>query len=87
MQDAGSLNIVRRFWNMPVKHPQPRFSDFAQSFLLHLPVDKHILVMINSFHFATPKSFLTAYRALRWLWLPIEVFQRVRGMLEARLSR
>jgi hypothetical protein len=87
MKDAGSLNVVRRFWNMPVKHPQPRFSHFAKSFLLHLPVDKHILVLINSFRLSRPESFLLAYRTLRWLWLPLEVFQRIRRIIEARLSR
>ena len=87
MADAGALNIVSRFWNMPVKHPQPGFSHFSKSFLLHLPVDKHILVLINSFRPKKPESFLLSYRLLRWLWLPIEVFHRVRGILEARLSR
>ena len=41
--DAGALDIVGRFWNLPVLHPQPPLSEFENDFLLHLPADKRYL--------------------------------------------
>lgn len=87
VRDAGELGIVRRFWNMPVKHRQPPFRDFQNAFLLHLPVDKHILSLIYRFPPGSPEGYLATYRMARWFWLPVEIFQRFRGYISKRLSR
>jgi hypothetical protein len=83
IRDAGEMRIVGRYWNMPVKHAQPAFSAFDDIFLLHLPVDKHVLSLIHALHPSQASSFLSLYRSLKWLWLPLEVFQRLRGKVGA----
>ncbi|MFZ9101384.1 MAG: hypothetical protein ACO20C_01595 [Pontimonas sp.] len=83
IRDAGEMRIVGRYWNMPVKHRQPPFSAFYDVFLLHLPVDKHVLSLIHALNPSQASSFLSLYRSLKWLWLPLEVFQRLRGKVGA----
>jgi hypothetical protein len=83
IHDAGAMGIVGRYWNMPVKHVQPHFSAFHDTFLLHLPVDKHVLSLIRAVNPSRPSSFLALYRTLKWLWLPLELFQRLRGTVGA----
>ena len=83
IRDAGAMGIVVRYWNMSVKHAQPPFSAFDDIFLLHLPVDKHVLSLIHALHPSQASSFLSLYRSLKWLWLPLEVFQRLRGKVGA----
>lgn len=80
--DAGPQGIVGRYWNMPVKHKQPPFRAFHQTFLLHLPVDKHVLSLMHSLPIRNSRSYLAAYRFLKLLWLPLEVFQRLKGALK-----
>jgi hypothetical protein len=59
--DAGTLGIVGRFWNAPVKHPQKPFEYFRDCFLLHLPVDKPFLANFTG----EPSTFIAAYQAHR----------------------
>lgn len=87
MADAGAAGIVGRYWNMPVNHPQPPFRAFRNRFLLHLPVDKHILVLINRINPRSARGFLRWYRLLKWFWLPLEAYQRgVNWLLSRRAS-
>jgi hypothetical protein len=55
--DAGTLGIVGRFWNAPVKHHQMPFDYFSKCFLLHLPADKPFLANFNQ----ETGSFLGSY--------------------------
>lgn len=82
IEDAGGLGIVGRYWNMPVKHQQPPFRAFQQTFLLHLPVDKHVLSVIHSLPIRKSQSYLTAYRWTKLLWLPLEIVERLKGVLK-----
>lgn len=45
--EAGSLGIVARYWNCSTQHPQHRFAQIKDSFLLHLPRDKRFLARIG----------------------------------------
>lgn len=87
MADAGSLGIVGRYWNMPVKHRQPPFRNFEKLFLLHLPVDKHVLALIARSTPHKASSYLALYRWLKWLWLPLELYHRGRKMLSRKAAR
>lgn len=80
LAEAGSEGLVGRYWNMPVKHRQPPFRSFARHFLLHLPVDKHVLALIARAKPKKPEHFLYLYRTLKWLWLPLELFHRARKL-------
>jgi hypothetical protein len=57
--DAGTVGIVGRFWNAPVKHPQKPFDYFRDCFLLHLPADKPFLAYFDG----EPSTFISAYQA------------------------
>lgn len=81
IKDAGKLDIVARYWNMPVNHDQPPFRVFRDTFLLHLPVDKHVLSLMHTLSPSRPKSFLALYSATKWLWLPLELLNRLKGKL------
>lgn len=79
--DAGPMGVVARYWNMPVKHNQPPFRAFRDKFLVHLPVDKHVLNLMRTLSPSRPESFLALYAASKWLWLPLEVLNRLWGKL------
>lgn len=81
IRDAGPMNIVGRYWNMPVKHDQPPFRAFRDKFLVHLPVDKHVLSLMHALSPSRPASFLALYTVTKWLWLPLELLSRIQGKL------
>ena len=41
--DAGSLNIIYRFWNAETMHSQIPVEDIKTKFFIHLPSDKHFI--------------------------------------------
>lgn len=81
IDDAGSLGIIARYWNMPTKHHQAPFRWFAGTFLLHLPVDKFILERISRLGPLEPGQALRAYRGRKWQWVFLEIAARVRQRL------
>lgn len=85
MAEAGALGAVGRYWNMPVKHRQPPFRRFSRNFLLHLPVDKHVLALMAKYPPKNRSGYLRMYRVVKWLWLPLELYHRLakalRGMV------
>lgn len=87
IHDAGPLGIIGRYWNMPVKHPQRSFRYFQTCFLLHLPVDKHVISLISRFRPGSPRGYLRLYRALKWLWLPLELRERAHKLLSVVMKR
>lgn len=78
IDDAGSLGVVARYWNMPTKHHQAPFHAFEGSFMLHLPVDKFILEKISRRGSLAPGEALRSYRRLKWQWLLLELAARLR---------
>ncbi len=83
IDDAGTLGLVGRYWNMPTKHHQAPFRTFGRHFMLHLPVDKFILEKISRRGRLTPGDAIRYYRQLKWQWLPLELAARVRKALRA----
>ena len=81
VDDAGSIGIVARYWNMWTKHHQAPFSSFTRHFLLHLPVDKFILEKISRVGPLPPGQALATYRRLKWQWLFLELAARARKKL------
>jgi hypothetical protein len=84
LTDAGAAGIVTRYWNMPVKHRQPPFKKVRNAFLMHLPVDKHVLALMLILNPTGSTQFLAYYSLLRWLWLPLELFNRGLAQLGIR---
>jgi len=81
IDDAGALGIVGRYWNMWTKHHQPPFSAFRQHFLLHLPVDKFILQKISRRGALPPGQALRLYQSMKWQWVFLEIWARVKKIL------
>ncbi len=81
IDDAGSIGLVARYWNMWTKHHQAPFSAFTGAFLLHLPVDKFILQKISALGPLQPGQALSAYRQRKWQWLFLELAARAKKML------
>jgi hypothetical protein len=63
--DAGELGIIRRYWSIPPRHPQPSFDETSLPFLLHLPADKKLLAELSADTQLDTARFLTAYRRHR----------------------
>jgi hypothetical protein len=63
--DAGGLGIIRRYWSIPPRHPQPGFDEASLPFLLHLPADKNLLAGLSTDTQLDTARFLTAYRRHR----------------------
>jgi len=78
IDDAGTIGLVSRYWNMWTKHHQAPFRTFGHNFLLHLPVDKFILEKISKRGPLAAGDALGYYRRLKWQWLPLELAARVR---------
>ena len=81
IDDAGSLGIVGRYWNMWTKHHQAPFREFRQHFLLHLPVDKFILQKISRRGALQPGQALRLYQSMKWQWVLLEIWARVKKLL------
>jgi hypothetical protein len=60
--DAGELGIIRRYWSIPPRHPQPSFDEISLPFLLHLPADKKLLAGLSTDTQLDTPRFLAAYR-------------------------
>lgn len=81
VEDAGTVGIIGRYWNMPVRHPQRPFRHFRGCFLIHLPVDKHVLSVMSDFRPRTPQAFGALYRRTKWLWPVLEIKERAHKLL------
>ncbi|MEX2441726.1 MAG: hypothetical protein WD400_03675 [Pontimonas sp.] len=81
IDDAGTLGLVARYWNMGTKHHQAPFRAFQRSFMLHLPVDKFVLEKISRRGPLAPGDALDYYRRMKWQWLPLELAARLRKIL------
>lgn len=81
--DAGALDIVGRYWNLPVRHPQPPLSTFANDFLLHLPADKRYLASLAEGGASCGADPFTDYRrhCQGWESRRRRLLMRVRSLL------
>jgi hypothetical protein len=61
--ELGALGAVARYWSVPVKHGQKAFRWYQDSFLLHLPADKHFLAAQAVRAEYDRAAFLGRYRA------------------------
>ncbi|HIF9190438.1 TPA: hypothetical protein ACX6PH_003445 [Photobacterium damselae] len=63
ISDAGTLNIIGRFWSTNVLHIQKNFSFYENHFLLHLPADKKFLSEYSDFdHKKNSNDFIFRYK-------------------------
>jgi hypothetical protein len=63
--DAGTVEIVGRFWSSKILHHQKPFEHFQQYFLVHLPSDKRFLSDIASSGAMELTAFVDKYNAYR----------------------
>ncbi|WP_207427423.1 hypothetical protein [Pedobacter sp. SYSU D00535] len=71
--DAGSLNIIGRFWSVKPKHEQARINNYSGHFLLHLPSDKpfifrHSKTKSESDFLESYKKYLIRKKTFRFLF-------------------
>lgn len=62
--DAGTLNIIGRFWSVNTLHSQKPIHAYFQHFLLHLPADKQFITSLKDQELATGKFFTKYSRYL-----------------------
>ena len=81
--DAGALDIVGRYWNLPVRHPQPPLSEFANDFLLHLPADKRYLASLAESGASDDADLFSDYRrhCQGWESRRRRLLMRIRSLL------
>jgi hypothetical protein len=60
--DAGTLGVVGRYWNRPVRHVQRNVRHYLEGFLLHLPADKRFLARAATAIGREHVSYLEMYR-------------------------
>ncbi len=63
--DAGTLDLVGRYWSIGTLHVQRPFSAYESTFLLHLPSDKRFLASMAVKGPGTTAQFLRRYRIYR----------------------
>lgn len=80
--DAGKIGLVGRFWSVPTKHKQKRFSYFANLQIIHLPADKLFLQKSANIKQFNENIFMKNYKRYLYLRFPIYILKKLKMMIK-----